>query len=97
MLGIKQINQARVSKQYYTSILNYPLSFGLNRTEEISTLRIEKLSKKKKGGGETFRFYDENKKYEDEIFSISGSELVMLWRENVMVVVILPRVLAKIG
>ena len=56
MLGIKQINQARVSKQYYTSILNYPLSFGLNRTEEISTLRIEKLSKKKKkeggGGGE---------------------------------------------
>ena len=51
MLGIKQINQARVSKQYYTSIKNYPLSFGLNRTEEISTLRIEKLSKKKKKGG----------------------------------------------
>ena len=48
-------------------------------------------------GGETFRLYDENKKYEDEVFSISGSELVILWRENVMVVVILPRVLAKIG
>lgn len=43
------------------------------------------------------RFDDENKKYDDEIFSIPGSGLAILWRENVIVVVILPRVLAKIG
>ena len=66
--------------------------------KKFSTDRIQILSKKKKEGrGETFRFYDENKKYEDEIFSISGSDLAILWRENVIVVVILPRVLAKKG
>ena len=47
---------------------------------------------------ETFWFYDEND-YEYEIFSIKGSatrEPASFWRENVVAVVILLRVLERV-
>ena len=45
---------------------------------------------------ESFRFYDEND-YEYEIFLVLTRAVGSLWRENVVAVVILLRVLARVS